>query len=275
VRRQDWLALECLTLELACFAFPVDSGVPLMNGLMLDEDTHQVSVDGEPVALTWSEYELLSALMREPGVAVSSLALLRGLRPASGFDERALQILVSRLRRKLGESASAPRYVETVSGFGYRFRRPAAAVSVRLEFEADLVLRSVTPNQQFLGWDPASIIGTRFSPSGVPVDFARELVQARVAAGSLSAVVQVEVIASDGARVPAQVTTRIAVDEVGRFVGITGTFAFDEAAGRINEKAPCRSWRQGVSERGPRPASPAAREECFRMTASAVRGGRS
>jgi len=232
VRRQDWLALECLTLELACFAFPVDSGVPLMNGLMLDEDTHQVSVDGEPVALTWSEYELLSALMREPGVAVSSLALLRGLRPASGFDERALQILVSRLRRKLGESASAPRYVETVSGFGYRFRRPAAAVSVRLEFDADLVLRSVTPNQQFLGWDPASIIGTRFSPSGVPVDFARELVQARVAAGSLSAVVQVEVIASDGARVPAQVTTRIAVDEVGRFVGITGTFAFDEAAGR-------------------------------------------
>ena len=95
----------------------------MMNGLMLDEDTRQVSVDGEPVALTWSEFELLSALMREPGAAVSSIALLRDLRPASGVDERALQILVSRLRRKLGESASAPRYVETVSGFGYRFRR--------------------------------------------------------------------------------------------------------------------------------------------------------
>jgi len=201
-------------------------GVP--KGLVLDEGRREVRLDGGVVDLTASEFALLAALISKPGVAVSSHDLLSAMWDIEWrIDVSTLHVHISRLRSKLGESGKAPRYIRSVRGFGYRFEPEAPTSSVVLEFDADLVLRSVAPPDPFLGWDPQAIVGTQFSPAGVSADLAREVVRARVAAGSLSSVIRVDVLAADGTRVPTRVTTQIAVDDEGRFAGITGMFAFD------------------------------------------------
>lgn len=90
--------------------------------LSIDYATHEVRIDGQPVALTASEFILLATLSRSPGVIISAGDLLSAIR---GFrwtgDDAALDVHVSRLRRKLGESARRQRLIRTVRGIGYLF----------------------------------------------------------------------------------------------------------------------------------------------------------
>ncbi|PAV93756.1 hypothetical protein WR25_04060 [Diploscapter pachys] len=76
---------------------------------------------GRPLALSEGEHALLAAFVRRPGRILTRDALLdlaRGL-DATSYD-RAIDIAVSRLRRKLGDADPAP-LIETVRGVGYRF----------------------------------------------------------------------------------------------------------------------------------------------------------
>jgi DNA-binding response OmpR family regulator len=85
---------------------------------------HQVSVAGQPVSLTPTEFRLLSALVRHPVQVLSPGQLLEQAwhDPASVGPER-VKFTVMRLRRKLGQrGAGAP--IEAVRGFGYRYRPP-------------------------------------------------------------------------------------------------------------------------------------------------------
>lgn len=90
--------------------------------LRLDREAHQLSIDGAPVDLTPSEFELLSTLMATPGRAFSRLELLERIQGAAfeGY-ERTIDVHVKNLRAKLGEDSQNPRYIETVYGLGYRF----------------------------------------------------------------------------------------------------------------------------------------------------------
>jgi two-component system phosphate regulon response regulator OmpR len=78
--------------------------------------------DGEPVALTTGEFALLKALAlhpREPMSRDKLMELARG-REHESYD-RSIDVQVSRLRKLLGEDPQAPRYIQTVWGFGYVF----------------------------------------------------------------------------------------------------------------------------------------------------------
>jgi DNA-binding response OmpR family regulator len=82
-----------------------------------------VRVDGTPVELTALEFDLLAALAHEPGVVVRRAELLTRLWGDAYLDDGHLvDVHVANLRRKLGDDATEPRFIETVRGVGYRLR---------------------------------------------------------------------------------------------------------------------------------------------------------
>ncbi len=91
------------------------------SGLEIDVSRHEVRVDGRPVELTATEFGIIAALARDPGVVVSRSALLdRGWGREFGGDDHLVDVHVANLRRKLGDDPAAPRFVETVRAVGYR-----------------------------------------------------------------------------------------------------------------------------------------------------------
>lgn len=93
------------------------------DGLEVDDARRQVRVDGDPVELTALEFDIMVALVREPGVVVSRKLLLDTLWGESyAGDDHLVDVHVANLRRKLADDAANPRFVETVRGVGYRLR---------------------------------------------------------------------------------------------------------------------------------------------------------
>ena len=73
-----------------------------------------------PIRLTGTESALMRVLARMPNAPVSRTALVEALGTADGpAQERAVDVQITRLRRKLGENPRAPRYLQTVRGEGY------------------------------------------------------------------------------------------------------------------------------------------------------------
>jgi two-component system response regulator MtrA len=84
-------------------------------------DEQRVEIDGTEVSLTQAEFNLLAALIRRRGQALSRSALAAEALPEeTTASDRVLDSHVSRLRKKLGESG---KQIETVWGVGYRLRR--------------------------------------------------------------------------------------------------------------------------------------------------------
>jgi len=92
------------------------------RGLVLDPEKHKVTLNGKPVLLTSHEYKLLYALMRTPGRVFSRSELLDHLyRHGEVVIDRVIDVHIGKLRHKIEPDTAAPRYIETVRGFGYRF----------------------------------------------------------------------------------------------------------------------------------------------------------
>jgi DNA-binding response OmpR family regulator len=95
----------------------------MMSGdLTLDSETRRVELAGAKVDLTNMEFELLRVLMESRGRVLTRDAVLQALRgiDADVFD-RSVDMLVSRLRRKLDDDSRSPRWVKTIRGTGYQF----------------------------------------------------------------------------------------------------------------------------------------------------------
>jgi two-component system, OmpR family, KDP operon response regulator KdpE len=102
----------------------------------LDFATHEVRVGGQVVPLTATEYRLLEELVRHAGTVLPHALLLeRVWGPGYTQDAHYLKVFVRRLRRKLGDSAEHPTYIDTAWGVGYRFlpvARAAGAASAAM-----------------------------------------------------------------------------------------------------------------------------------------------
>jgi two-component system, OmpR family, response regulator RegX3 len=93
-----------------------------VGSVRLDRNRREVSVRGEPVRLTFSEFELLACLMSEPGRLLNRQELLRAIWGDSAYrDPRAIDVHIRHLREKLEEQPDDPRLIMTVRGAGYRF----------------------------------------------------------------------------------------------------------------------------------------------------------
>ncbi len=98
------------------------AGKLAFEGLEIDTETRSVTVDGKLVELTSMEFELLLILARRHGRKLSRDNILSELR---GIDAailtRSVDIMISRLRNKLGDSVKPPRFIQTIWGRGYSF----------------------------------------------------------------------------------------------------------------------------------------------------------
>lgn len=96
-----------------------------VGGLSLDPVTHTVELDGRTIELTRKEFDLLHLLMQHPGHVQSKPKILAEVwqQPWGGAD-RTVDVHLSWLRRKLGESAAEPRYIVSVRGVGVKLVDP-------------------------------------------------------------------------------------------------------------------------------------------------------
>ncbi len=94
-------------------------------GLHIDPDGRVVTLDAEQLALTPKEFDLLLYLAERPGRVVARKELLAEVwRMPYGGADRTVDVHLSELRKKLGESAATPRFIHTVHGVGVRFVDP-------------------------------------------------------------------------------------------------------------------------------------------------------
>jgi DNA-binding response OmpR family regulator len=92
------------------------------DGITVDIDRHQVTVDGEPVDLSALQFTLLRAMAESPGRVFARHQLIDRVWGRDFYgEERIVDVHVGNLRKALGDSASSPRFIETVRGVGYRF----------------------------------------------------------------------------------------------------------------------------------------------------------
>ncbi|WP_336857596.1 response regulator transcription factor [Sinomonas albida] len=104
------------------------------SGLTLDPRTRTVALGRTPLDLTRSEFDLLHALLRAGGGVLTRSELVRVARGeryredsyVSEADERAVEVHLGNLRRKLGDDSRQPRWLVTVRGVGYRLAPPAS-----------------------------------------------------------------------------------------------------------------------------------------------------
>lgn len=107
---------------------PNQGGWIRFNGLALNNETRVVTVNGATVDLTRTEFDLLSSLL-STGRRVRSKAdlvlTMRGQQYVTSYfvneaDKRSVEVHIANLRRKVGDDAGTPKYIETVRGVGYR-----------------------------------------------------------------------------------------------------------------------------------------------------------
>jgi DNA-binding response OmpR family regulator len=97
------------------------SGTLRVGGLEVDERARRATLDGRELDLTPKEFELLAALARDPGAAVTRQRLLVEVWQTSWYgSSKTIDVHVAALRRKLGD----PGWIETVRGVGFRLRAP-------------------------------------------------------------------------------------------------------------------------------------------------------
>jgi DNA-binding response OmpR family regulator len=99
-----------------------DAGVLRAGALEVNGTTRTARLDGRDLVLTTAEFALLQLLVRQPGRVFSRERILDETR---GIDwesfDRSIDVLVSRLRQKLGDDPRKPAFIRTVRGAGYAF----------------------------------------------------------------------------------------------------------------------------------------------------------
>jgi len=100
---------------------PAKPAVLKLGGIALDDETKQVTLDGDPVSLTPIEYDILRFLLQNPGKVYSSKELYEAVWHESALgSEGVVAVHIRHLREKLEITPSEPRYLKVVWGRGYK-----------------------------------------------------------------------------------------------------------------------------------------------------------
>lgn len=96
-----------------------------VGGLAIDLRRRRAVLDGRELDLTRREFDMLAFLAERPGVVVPRRELLSEVWRQSYGDDQTIDVHLSWLRRKLGETAARPRYLHTLRGVGVKLDPPA------------------------------------------------------------------------------------------------------------------------------------------------------
>lgn len=100
---------------------PENAGVITIGGIALDDGSKTVTVDGEAVALTPIEYDILKLLMEHPGKVYSTRVIYETVWQENSYgSENAVAVHIRHLREKIEINPSEPRYIKVVWGRGYK-----------------------------------------------------------------------------------------------------------------------------------------------------------
>ncbi|WP_433889546.1 response regulator transcription factor [Streptomyces sp. CA-111067] len=105
-------------------AAPAADALMQVGGLRIDVRRRLASLDGAALDLTRREFDLLAFLAARPGVVVGRRELLAEVWQQSYGDDQTIDVHLSWLRRKLGETAARPRYLHTLRGVGVKLEPP-------------------------------------------------------------------------------------------------------------------------------------------------------
>ncbi|GAA2143928.1 response regulator transcription factor [Kitasatospora kazusensis] len=123
-------SVEHLTARMAAVLRRFGSGsapvpqVLRVGGLAVDAQRREAVLDGRPLDLTRREFDLLAFLAARPGVVVPRREILAEVWRQTYGGDQTIDVHLSWLRRKMGETASKPRYLHTVRGVGVRLEAP-------------------------------------------------------------------------------------------------------------------------------------------------------
>ena len=96
----------------------------VIGGLLLDDQSKEVSVDGEPVSLTPTEYDILKFFMRNPGKVYSPRELYVSVWGAEPYGaESTVAVHIRHIREKTEINPAEPRYIKSVWGQGYKMEK--------------------------------------------------------------------------------------------------------------------------------------------------------
>ena len=86
----------------------------------VDDKRHQIFYEEEPLNLTPAEYEILSYLIQQHGFSVSREQLVHHCKSLKDKGSKSLDVIIGRLRNKIGESSKSPKHIHSVRGIGYK-----------------------------------------------------------------------------------------------------------------------------------------------------------
>ena len=99
-------------------------GVIRNGGLILDRQTMQFSVDGDPVKLTGKEFGIMELLMSHPGVVFSSEKIYERVWQETAYSvENTVMVHIRRIREKIEINPKEPNYLKVVWGIGYKIEK--------------------------------------------------------------------------------------------------------------------------------------------------------
>lgn len=108
-------------MQLGGGSVTVTPGVLKAGGIVLDTERREVTIDGDPVTLTPTEFEILKLLLESPGRVFAPRDIYRRVWGGDAMgDERTIAVHIRHLREKLEIDPSAPRYITVVWGQGYK-----------------------------------------------------------------------------------------------------------------------------------------------------------
>jgi len=104
---------------------PTREGRLIKGDIIVDLERHEVTLKGEKVKLTPTEFDLLVYLMEHAGKVLPHRAILKNVwGPEYGEETEYLRVYIGHLRQKLEQDPSYPQYLLTERGIGYRFETP-------------------------------------------------------------------------------------------------------------------------------------------------------
>lgn len=100
---------------------PAEETANVKTDFHLDEDRHEIKLNGQMLNLTPAEYEILAFMIKKHGYALSREDIINNIESVH-YDSgtKSIDVIIGRIRHKIGDSSKSPNYIHSVRGVGYK-----------------------------------------------------------------------------------------------------------------------------------------------------------